>query len=77
MHYHGYPENPPDIAMELEKTLVPPVSHQALAYPGTGETTAGKEYQKPGNQVDDAEAKDNSGCHLSAEHLLISLATAR
>jgi hypothetical protein len=57
MHYYRCPEYPPDIAVELEKFLIPRVFHQAFADFGTRQAAAGKEYQQTGHQVDNAQDK--------------------
>jgi hypothetical protein len=58
VYYHGCPEYSPDIAVPLEKLLVPLILHKLPADARTGQAAAGEKYQQPCYQIDDSEYKN-------------------
>jgi hypothetical protein len=67
MYHHRAPEDPPDITVDFKKPLIPSMFHQAFAPPGTGQAAAGKKYQQPGHQVDNAQDKEYPDRHEGAQ----------
>jgi hypothetical protein len=69
MNDDGYPENPPHDAVPLENPLVPPVLHKWFGQLPARQAAAGEEHEQPGDDIDDAQHKDDVWRPLDPEYL--------